>query len=61
MRAVRILRSVPVVLAEDTRHSRKLLDHFQIKTPLLSYHEHNEKQRLASVIKRLQQGEVRSF
>jgi hypothetical protein len=58
MRALRVLRGAAVVLAEDTRHSRKLLDHFGIRTPLLSCHEHNEKQRLSAVVQRMRQGEV---
>lgn len=60
MRALRVLRSASVILAEDTRHSRKLLDHFGIRTPLLSCHEHNEKQRMQPVLRRLQDGEVRT-
>jgi 16S rRNA (cytidine1402-2'-O)-methyltransferase len=41
-RAVRILKEVPLIAAEDTRHSRKLLSHYGISTPLVSCHEHNE-------------------
>ena len=41
-RAVRILGEVPVIAAEDTRHTRNLLNHFAIRTPLISYHEHNK-------------------
>ena len=41
-RAVRILKEVDVVAAEDTRHTRKLLTHFDIHSPLVSYHEHNK-------------------
>jgi 16S rRNA C1402 (ribose-2'-O) methylase RsmI len=58
-RAIRILQGVNLILAEDTRHTRKLLEHFGIRTPTLSCHEHNEKQRQELVLQRLQQGEVR--
>jgi len=56
-RALRILREVALIAAEDTRHSRKLLHHFGIKTPMISCHEHNEQQRQEQLIGRLQAGE----
>lgn len=56
-RAVEVLKSVAVIAAEDTRHSHKLLAHYQINTPMLSYHAFNEKNRLSSLIARLDQGE----
>ncbi len=56
-RAVRILQEVALIAAEDTRHSRKLLDHYAIKTALISYHEHNETARAEQLLARLQQGE----
>jgi len=56
-RAVRILGEVDLIAAEDTRHSRKLLDHYTIRTPLISCHEHNEEQRSAELLERLQSGE----
>ncbi|EGO65967.1 16S rRNA (cytidine(1402)-2'-O)-methyltransferase [Acetonema longum] len=56
-RAVRILREVAVIAAEDTRHSRKLLSHFDIHTPLVSYHEHNKGQAGRILIDRLLAGE----
>lgn len=56
-RAVRILQEVALIAAEDTRHSRKLLDHYAIKTALISYHEHNEEQRATQLIDKLQAGE----
>jgi 16S rRNA (cytidine1402-2'-O)-methyltransferase len=59
-RALRILRSASLILAEDTRHTRKLLEHFAIRTPTLSCHQHNEKQRQELVLQRLQAGEVRA-
>lgn len=57
-RALRILREVDAIAAEDTRHTGQLLAHFEINTPLFSLHEHNEKARLASVVARLRQGQT---
>lgn len=56
-RALEILRTVDIIAAEDTRYSKALLNHFGITTPLLSMHEHNEGERVAEIIARLQQGE----
>lgn len=56
-RAVAVLRQVDVIAAEDTRHSQRLLNHFGIDTPLLSCHEHNERQRSEALLARLQQGQ----
>ena len=56
-RAVEVLSSVALVVAEDTRHSRKLLDHFEIETPLAPYHEHNEAKATPSLVARLERGE----
>ncbi len=56
-RAVEILRSVAAVLAEDTRHSRRLLDHYDIRTPSLAYHEHNEARATPGLVARLVAGE----
>lgn len=58
LRAIRVLKSADVILSEDTRHSGKLLKHYEIKTPLLSYHKFNESQRERTILKRLQQGEI---
>ncbi|KAK1391686.1 putative 16S rRNA (Cytidine(1402)-2'-O)-methyltransferase [Heracleum sosnowskyi] len=58
LRALRVLKSADVILSEDTRHSGKLLQHYDIKTPLLSYHKFNEFQREQAVLKRLQEGEI---
>ncbi len=55
-RALRVLREVALIAAEDTRHSRKLLNHFDIRTPLISCHEHNEQQRQEELIGRLLAG-----
>lgn len=56
-RAIETLKSVDVIAAEDTRHSKPLLQHFAITTPLLSLHEHNEQQRSELLLQRLQGGE----
>ncbi|HEX4684225.1 MAG TPA: 16S rRNA (cytidine(1402)-2'-O)-methyltransferase [Gemmatimonadaceae bacterium] len=56
-RAVETLKSVDVVLAEDTRHTRHLLDRYGVTTPLLSYHEHNEARMTPQVVARLAAGE----
>uniref|UniRef100_A0A7N1A4S4 Tetrapyrrole methylase domain-containing protein n=1 Tax=Kalanchoe fedtschenkoi TaxID=63787 RepID=A0A7N1A4S4_KALFE len=58
LRALRVLKAADVILSEDTRHSGKLLQHYNIKTPLLSYHKFNEFQRERSVLRRLQEGEI---
>ncbi|HOW76690.1 MAG TPA: 16S rRNA (cytidine(1402)-2'-O)-methyltransferase [Candidatus Competibacteraceae bacterium] len=54
-RALRILREVNAIAAEDTRHTGQLLAHFEISTPLFSLHEHNEHARLAQVMVRLRE------
>lgn len=56
-RAVRVLKEVAVIAAEDTRHTRKLLTHFDIHTPLISYHEHNKAMRGPELVERLLAGE----
>lgn len=58
IRGVEVLKNADIIGAEDTRHSRILLQHFDIKTPLLSYHEHNEAKRRAEFLKRLRQGQA---
>jgi 16S rRNA (cytidine1402-2'-O)-methyltransferase len=57
LRVLDTLKQVNFIAAEDTRHSRKLLNHYQITTPLLSYHQHNEKYRTDEIITRLKAGE----
>src|ERR1700731_2082863 len=57
LRALEILKAVDLVAAEDTRHSGMLLRHYQIKKPLISYHEHNEAMRTAQLVERLAAGE----
>src|SRR4051812_33598399 len=56
-RAVETLRAVSAVLAEDTRHSRHLLTRYEIATPLVAYHEHNEARMTPTLVARLQAGE----
>jgi 16S rRNA (cytidine1402-2'-O)-methyltransferase len=56
-RAVEILSSAALVIAEDTRHSRRLLDHYAIATPLSSYHEHNEAKETPRLVARLLGGD----
>lgn len=55
-RALRILESVALIAAEDTRHSGRLLSHFNIKTPMIAVHDHNERQQQQKIIEKLQQG-----
>lgn len=56
-RAVEILSSAALVVAEDTRHSRRLLDHYEIDTRCAAYHEHNEAREAPRLVKRLQDGD----
>lgn len=58
LRALRTLREVKLVAAEDTRHTHKLLAHYQITTPTISYHEHNKISRLDEILNALHQGDV---
>src|SRR5213596_631080 len=57
LRVLDELRAADVVLCEDTRHTRGLLQRYEIATPLLSYHEHNEASRTAELLPRLEAGE----
>jgi 16S rRNA (cytidine1402-2'-O)-methyltransferase len=56
-RAVTTLKNVRAVLAEDTRHSRPLLEHYGVATPLVAYHEHNEAAATPKMLARLRAGE----
>lgn len=56
LRAIQILKEVDVIAAEDTRHSAKLLQHLDVRTPMLALHDHNEKQKAQSVIEQIKQG-----
>ncbi|NCJ08685.1 16S rRNA (cytidine(1402)-2'-O)-methyltransferase [Synechococcales cyanobacterium C] len=57
LRAIRILKEVHLIAAEDTRHTGKLLHHFQIATPQVSYHQHNWQARTPELMAHLQRGE----
>lgn len=57
-RALETLRNVDLIAAEDTRHSGNLLRHFEIRKPLISYHEHNEAMRTVELAERLSAGET---
>ena len=57
-RAVETLRTADVIAAEDTRHTRGLLAHYDIHTPMTSYHEHNKGEKGAELIERLRAGET---
>ncbi|KAF0157579.1 MAG: 16S rRNA (cytidine1402-2'-O)-methyltransferase [Syntrophaceae bacterium] len=56
LRALRVLKEVDLIAAEDTRHSRILLNAYNIKTPLISLHEHNEKERSELIVSRIKNG-----
>lgn len=56
LRAIRILKEVDIIIAEDTRQTLKLLNHLEISKPLISYHRHNEEIKVDSLIEKLQQG-----
>ena len=56
-RAIRVLREVAVIAAEDTRRTARLLQHYSISTPTTSLHEHNERARTPALIDRLERGE----
>ena len=58
LRALRVLREVPLIAAEDTRRTQKLLSHYDIHTPLISYHEHNKRRREARLLEALAAGDV---
>jgi 16S rRNA (cytidine1402-2'-O)-methyltransferase len=55
-RAVRILKEAGLIACEDTRQTRKLLDHYGIATPVISYHEHNEAARAEELVRKLEEG-----
>ena len=57
LRALKILKSVDLIAAEDTRHTLKLLNHFEISKPLISYHRHNEDTKTDVLIEKLKNGE----
>ena len=55
-RVLRTLKEVDLIAAEDTRHSIKLLNHFEIQTPMTSYHEYNKVEKAAQLVERMAQG-----
>ena len=55
-RAVKILKSVDIILAEDTRHSKKLLSHLDISKPIRAFHEHNEREKTKAIIDEIHSG-----
>jgi 16S rRNA (cytidine1402-2'-O)-methyltransferase len=57
LRAVDVLKGVDLVAAEDTRHSRRLLDHYGVSTKMISLHEHNESEKSDYLISRVKEGE----
>lgn len=57
LRVIRVLKEADLIAAEDTRNSRKLLNHFDIHTPMTSYHEHNKFQKARLLIEKMQQGQ----
>ena len=57
LRALRVLKEVSLIACEDTRQTQKLLNHFEISTRTISYHDHNELERAAELINKLEEGE----
>jgi 16S rRNA (cytidine1402-2'-O)-methyltransferase len=58
LRALEVLKSADLIAAEDTRQSLKLLNHFEIKKPMISYHQHNEQGRSEGIIEKIRGGAV---
>ena len=56
LRALRILKEVNIIAAEDTRHSKKLLTHYEIRTPLTSYHDYNKEEKSEILLQKLKDG-----
>jgi 16S rRNA (cytidine1402-2'-O)-methyltransferase len=56
LRAIRVLKQADLIACEDTRQTQKLLNHFAIEKPTVSYHEHNEASRAAELVEKLEQG-----
>ena len=56
IRAVEILKKVDTVLAEDTRHTKKLFDHYEIDSPLVAFHEHNENEKVDYILAQIGSG-----
>merc|ERR1712078_284513 len=60
-RALEVLKKSDIILCEDTRHSLKLLNHYQIKKKLISYHKFNEKKELTKIVKYINEGKILSL
>lgn len=58
LRAIDVLTSVNAIICEDTRHTKKLLDHYSIEQPLLSYHEHSKPEKLHMITSELEKGKI---
>ena len=58
-RAIEVLKKVDLIAAEDTRHSKRLLSHYGVTTPVISLHEHNEQKRADELLEYLQAGAIR--
>src|SRR6184192_2154456 len=56
LRALRVLKEADLIACEDTRQTHKLLSHYGIEKPTVSYHEHNEAERAAELVAKLEQG-----
>jgi len=56
LRALRVLKEVSIIAAEDTRHSKKLLTHYEIHTPLTSYHDYNKEEKSEILLQKTQRG-----
>lgn len=56
LRVLRLLAEVDLIAAEDTRHTRKLLNHYEIRTPLTSFHAHSQEKKVGQLLDRLHQG-----
>lgn len=57
LRALRILGEVSLIVAEDTRQTKKLLDRYEIKTPVMSFHEHSSEEKITHLVNRMSEGE----
>ncbi|HLI50867.1 MAG TPA: SAM-dependent methyltransferase, partial [Thermomicrobiaceae bacterium] len=58
LRALRVLKEARLIAAEDTRHCARLLNHFDIKTPMISYHQHSRPERVDEILATLTDGDV---
>ncbi|WP_313467105.1 16S rRNA (cytidine(1402)-2'-O)-methyltransferase, partial [Carnobacterium sp.] len=56
IRGIRILKEVDLIASEDTRNTQKLLNHFEIKTPQISFHEHNTQERIVQLLEKIHEG-----